>query len=200
MAIAVGRRLPLIAIFFFIGVFIWLFGADFFPDYWGSIGVTVSFYVAMFFASIFIADARIQSELRTPVSKAAIPYLVSFAVTFLVTSALFTTGQTGLILPMVILQIAVVAPTEELMFRGVLLSYLGYTTIAIIIQAIFFSAWHWVVYTGLVGLDWSAVVSLTIAFVFGVMMGFLVRDKRWGLPAAMACHAAFNIAVLGVLI
>ena len=200
MAVAVGRRLPLIAIFFFIGVFLWLFGDNFFPDYWASIGGTVSFYVAMFFASIFIADARIQNELRTPISKAAIPYLVSFAVTFFVTTALFSTGKGEFVLPMVILQICIVAPTEELMFRGVLLSYLGYTTIAIVIQAIFFSAWHWVVYTGLVGLQWSAVVSLTIAFVFGVFMGFLVRDRRWGLPAAMACHAAFNIAILGVLI
>jgi membrane protease YdiL (CAAX protease family) len=200
LAVTVGRRIPLIAIFFFIGVYLWLFGDNYFPEYWSTMGTTVSFYVAMFFASIFIADARLQNELRTPISRAALPYLVSFAVTFIVTSALFRTGQGELVIPMAVLQIAIVAPTEELMFRGVLLSYLGWSVAGIVIQAVFFSAWHWVVYTGLVGLDWSAIVSLTVAFAFGVMMGFLARDKRWGLPATMACHAAFNIAILGVLI
>lgn len=101
---------------------------------------------------------------------------------------------------MVLLMVAIVAPTEELMFRGVMLSYLGYSFLAIIVQAAFFAIWHWVAYVPLSGLDWGAVTSLTVAFGFGILMGFLVRDKRWGLPAAMACHAAFNIAVLGVLL
>ena len=200
MAVPIGSRVPLIAIFFFIGIFLWLFGGDFFPDYWANMGTTVSFYVAMFFASIFIADVRLQKELRQPIQTAGMPYIVSFVVTFIIASALFTTGKGELSIPMVVLQIAIIAPTEELMFRGVLLSYLGYSVFAILAQAGFFSIWHWVVYTNLVGLTWSAVVSLTVAFGFGIAMGFLVRDKRWGLPAAMACHAAFNIAILGVLI
>ena len=200
MAVPIGSRVPLIALFFFIGAFLWLFGGDFFPDYWATMGGTVSFYVAMFFASIFIADARLQKELRTPIQTAGLPYLVSFVVTFIVTSVLFATGKGELSIPMVVLQVAIVAPTEELMFRGVLLSYLGYGLLAIGFQAAFFAAWHWVVYTGLVGLDWSAITALTVAFVFGLLMGLLARDKRWGLPATMACHAAFNIAILGVLI
>ena len=200
MAVPIGSRVPLIAVFFFIGIFLWLFGGDFFPDYWATMGTTVSFYVAMFFASIFIADTRLQKEFRQPISTAGLPYLVSFVVTFIITSALFATGKGQLSIPLVVLQIAIVAPTEELMFRGVLLSYLGYSIFAILAQAGFFSIWHWVVYTNLVGLTWTAIVSLTIAFAFGIMMGFLVRDKRWGLPATMACHAAFNIAVLGVMI
>lgn len=199
MAVPFGRRVPLILVFFFIGAFLWLFGGNFFPEYWEqtNVAVMVSFYVAMFFAVMFIADTRIQKALRTPLTVAGLPYLISFVATFIVASLIITTKEplaSYAILPLIIIQIAIVAPTEELMFRGVLLSYLGYGTIAIIVQAIGFAIWHLVVSDILLGITEERIIYLSSVVVFGVLMGYLVRNSRWGLPATMACHAAFNIA------
>ena len=198
----IAKRIPLIILFFFIGIYLWFFGGQHFGEDWSAMSATVSFYMAVFFGSIFIADTRLQKDLRAGLGTALRPYLLFFIFTFIIASLLFSGSSTttsSIIVPMLVLQICIVAPTEELMFRGVLLSYIGYTTLAIIIQAVIFSIWHWVVYTNMIGLTQSATMALLSAFIFGIVMGYIVRNKRWGLPAVMACHAAFNIAVLGLV-
>ena len=210
MVVPIGRRVPLILVFLIIAIVLWLWGGLFFPEYWEAeelnVGVTVSFYVFIFFVMIFIADARIQKDLRSPLSTSALPYLVSFVITLIVVSGLLVNPEqipATWILPILIIQISLVAPAEELMFRGVLFSYLGYNIFGNIAQASFFSLFHYVVatdYLKLAPTNMEVIFILITYFAFGILMGFLVRDKRWGLPATMACHAALNVAIMGAFI
>jgi membrane protease YdiL (CAAX protease family) len=95
----------------------------------------------------------------------------------------------------------VVATAEELMFRGVLLNLFG-PQFGIWIQAFLFALWHSYAYQ-VVWYDISFanmnIISLGIAFVFGILLGFVAMKKELGLPATIGIHAAYNLAILGAL-
>ena len=100
----------------------------------------------------------------------------------------------------VLIQVVVVATAEELMFRGVLLSYLG-----IIISSFLFAIWHSYAY-GIIyhqmtietlgNFNWSA---LALAFVMGIVLAIVAKNKRFGLPGAIGLHAAYNAVIVGAI-
>ena len=108
----------------------------------------------------------------------------------------------------VFFQICVVATSEELMFRGVLLDWFeGRKWSGVIITAAIFAVWHSYAYQILwYKQDWSELnyTALFIAFVFGVLLALVARNKAGterigGLPACIGIHAAYNLGVTGAL-
>lgn len=82
----------------------------------------------------------------------------------------------------------VVAYTEELAFRGVLMSAFG--SQGLIISSILFGIFHWVAYSG-------SLVAVIFAIVLGLVFGVLAR--RFGVLFAAGAHTAYNMLAMGLL-
>ncbi len=96
-----------------------------------------------------------------------------------------------------VFQIFVVAYTEELLFRGLLLQYVG-----VIPQGILFGLFHLTSYDTPMGINWASIV---VAMIFGVAFGYIVKYfntiKRPGIGITItwALHAAWNISIITAL-
>ena len=159
----------------------------------------------MMLVFLFFAKKKLVEDSTEKVENSVMKYVTGFFSCFLLMTVLSLVGalQFGkispdLIWPTIIMQICVVACAEELMFRGVILSYLG-----IIASSAIFAMWHFYAY----GIIWYNLpaepnyISLVIAFIFGCILGWLVvyQSKRFGLIGAVAAHACYNLCLLGVL-
>ena len=94
--------------------------------------------------------------------------------------------------PTVILQVCVVATAEELMFRGVMLSYFG-----VIVSSVLFAIWHGYAYGVIYYEGVFQITSIVFAFIMGLILAMIVKNKQWGLPAAIGVHAAYNLFISG---
>jgi len=200
-------RIPFIFVLLIIATYFWLFGDAHFPD-WSynglSYATTISYYIVLLVIFLIFSRLRLTHLLNVPFEIGVKQFAKGFVATLIFMILAVYSGFVGqnplatvLILPMIIMQVAIVAPAEELMFRGVVLSYIG-----IVGQAILFAAWHTVTY----GAIWSkygwpsmeSMYALFIAFAFGIVMGLVAKNKKLGLPACIGAHACLNIVVLGV--
>lgn len=199
-------HLPFIFVLVFIAGFLWLFGNELFPawDYNGiSFSTLVSFNFFLLATFLVFTRLRDQAILRTPVSVAIKAFIVGslatliFMVVLTATSIINVTPlAAGMIVPMIVLQYAVIAPAEELMFRGVLLSYVG-----IVASALFFALWHWSLTTIMnTGITESVLYQFFFYFAFGIILGIVATQKKWGIPASIGIHATWNVIILGVFI
>lgn len=207
-ATGIVGRIPFIFILVFIAGYFWLFGDSIFPD-WNYSGIsystTVSYYIVLLATFLIFSRLRQASYLTTQSNIALKQFLLGFLLTLICMLLLVASGiigqntiLVGLVLPMVIMQVFIVAPAEELMFRGVLQSYIG-----IIPQALLFAGWHTVTY----GYVWSnlgwppmnIMFALFVSFAFGIIMGLVAIRKDLGIPACIGAHACYNLVVLGVI-
>ena len=89
-----------------------------------------------------------------------------------------------------------VAPTEELLFRGVLPNLneeryvLGKVPLILVMSQVVFALFHYAAYGGIGS-------AMVITFALGLIWVFAAR--RWSLYATMGSHTAYNLCVLGVL-
>lgn len=198
-------RIPFIFILLAIAGYFWLFGNQLFPAFEGF-SETVSYYIALLVIFLIFSRLRIQKQLNTPANLAIRQLIIGFVATLILMLGLAATGILGsnpispaLVIPMIVMQVAIVAPAEELMFRGVLLSYIG-----IIGQALMFAGWHTVTYgyvwSNLGWPDMSTMFALFLSFAFGIAMGLVARNKQLGLPACIGAHACYNLVILGVIL
>jgi len=197
-------KIPFIFILLAIEVYFFVNGSAHFPNWNASYGQLIMAYIIMTLIFLGFAKTRTTTEIKQPLSKSAFSFVAFFMITWAILMALVqakilqpATSDPSLFWPMIVLQICVVATSEELMFRGVLLSYLG-----IFVTAIAFAVWHSWAYQ-IIWYDLSLTTfnysALLIAFIMGIILGYVARDKRFGLPACVGLHAAFNLILLGVL-
>lgn len=204
-----ASRIPFIFVLLIVAGWFWLFGDAYFPDwsYGGlSYATTISYYIALLVIFLIFSKIRALPILGTPSNIAFRQFAIGAIATLIFMMFALSAGfvgqnqlAAGMFIPMIIMQVAIVAPAEELMFRGVLQSYVG-----IIAQAVVFAFWHSVTY----GAIWSkygwppmtAMYALFIAFAFGIAMGLVARHKDLGIPACIGAHAMFNLVVLGALL
>ena len=103
----------------------------------------------------------------------------------------------GVLISNVILQCIVIAPSEEIMFRGAIYHGLKWKTrarwLSIILSSIMFSVFH----LGVSGwnINWSLLIT---AFLMGCL--FCVMTDRFGLVIPMAFHACWNSVAVGLQI
>lgn len=199
------EKVPFLFVLMAIAIFFWVNGPAFFEDWSSKYGSTIAIYISMMLVFLFFAKKKLVEDSTEKLESSVQKYVTGFFSTFVLMTvlALIGTIELGQISPnmiwqTIIIQICVVATAEELMFRGVMLSYVG-----IIASSALFAIWHSYAY----GLIWynlpeyPAYGSMIIAFVFGCILGWLVvyQKKRFGLIGAVAAHACYNLCLLGVL-
>jgi membrane protease YdiL (CAAX protease family) len=198
-------NIPFIFILIAIAVYFWINGPAHFPYWDASYSSLIMIYIIMMLIFLVWAKRQQITEIKQPVQKSAFSFVGFFFLTWILMFAVVKAGWiTPAEFPMelfwqtIILQICVVATAEELMFRGVLLSYVG-----VIIQAILFAIWHSYAYQIIwyeVTLETFNWYVLLFAFAMGVILGIVAKNKQWGgISATIAIHSVWNLTIIGVL-
>jgi len=200
-------RVPFIFYLIAIAVYFWVNGPAHFPDWETTYGPLILPYIVMMLA--FFVWSKTRQSIDTPSSLALPAFVMGFIATWIIFELLnlaglfeITKASYSALLPLIIIQVCVVATAEEVIFRGVMLSYLKVLGIlGIIIQALLFAVWHFYAYGAdlNVGLATIPFGPLIFAFIMGVILGVVTLKKELGLPAAIGIHAAYNLCILGVL-
>jgi hypothetical protein len=207
------RRLPFLLILLAIAGYLWIFGDKYFPG-WEAAGytgttfsTTVSYYFVLIVVFLILSRFQKQSNLYTPVEEGFKRFMIGFlAVTILFSVSYVLSGakvspiRPEFWFPMLIMQICVVAPAEELMFRNSLQYWIGW-----IWQAPLFALFHSAVYgvvwvAGWPPLPTSTMIALFGAAMFGLVMGYIAKNKKLGLTTCIGAHAAWNLLIFGVLV
>jgi len=197
-------RIPFVFILMAISLFFWLNGPSFFPDWEQSYGTVIIYYIGMLLIFYVFSTTQTERKMDVPLNMAIFQFTIGFFISFFILLVLVKIGiltpgllPSALVIPTLIMQFCIVAPAEELMFRGVLQSYTG-----IFVQAVLFALWHSYAY----GILWyqvdvfTGIAGIFIAFLFGLLMGVLSRHPMVGLPGTIAIHATYNLVILGALI
>lgn len=198
-------KFPFIFGLILIEILVWINGPALFPNWSSGYSNLILTYLVMTVIFYVFSKAKTKQQIQRPLNQSVFAFVAFFIGTtillsLLVLAGLLTTGYTPheLFWQVVLIQVVVVATAEELMFRGVLLSYLG-----VIISAALFAFWHsyayGVIYYQLTfdTFNWPA---LLLAFVMGIILGIIAKNPKFGLPATIGVHAAYNLVVVGVLI
>lgn len=200
-------KIPFVFYMIFIALTFWLIGSSFFENWNLLYAPLILPYIVMMLA-FFIWSRTRSTGVHTSSFSALPSFVMGFLGTWMVMTVLIKVGvlkagalEPTQILPMIIFQICVVATAEEVAFRGVLLPMLSRAGLffAIIANSALFAMWHLTAYGIRFGdvLSFN-VISLFIAFIIGVLLSF-VAVSRFGLAAAIGCHAAYNLCVIGAI-
>ena len=185
-------------------LYFYINGSAYFENWDSTYGPIIPVYIMMTVFFLVWSGAGTRRELRRPIKESAPWFVVFFIGTYFVMSALVAIGlfQPGtpapaaLFIPTVIFQCCVVATSEELMFRGVILE----STKSVIISALLFSLWHSTAYGNIYYAGVFNIGALTFAFVVGIILALIAKNKKFGLAAVIAVHAVVNLVISGVLI
>ena len=86
-------------------------------------------------------------------------------------------------------QLILQIPIRGMMFRGIIINYVG-----VIPQGILFGLFHTAAYYSIYGLNIPAMLS---AMVLGIAFGYVVKTfPKRGIAVTWGVHAAWNIAIL----
>lgn len=196
---------PFLFILVAIAIYFWINGQAHFPTWGENQSNIIMVYIVMMIAFLVWSKKKTEKETTVSLSRSSFNFFFFFIITWLVMTGLVKLGilvpasnfDMSTFWPVIIMQICVVATAEEVIFRGILMYYVG-----IVIQAILFALWHSYTY-GILWYDiswetfnWGALV---FAFCMGIILGLIVRNKNWGISASIAVHSAYNLTILGVL-
>lgn len=196
------KYFPFIFALVLIEVYFWINGGAHFENWSDTYGQTILYYLGMTVIFLFWSGRGTQEQMATPIKLALPVFVLSFIGTYVI---LFFLSMGNIIQPseldpslfwqMVILQVCVVATSEELMFRGVLLELTG-----VWVSSIAFALWHGFAY-GIRYYDFSisgaVILAFVFAFIIGLLLALVAKDKRFGLPATIAIHASYNLFIVG---
>lgn len=193
-------------IFILIGIELYFFvnGKAHFPNWDSTYGNLIMIYLIM--TILFLAWARgyTKAQLNRPLKDSAIGFVLFFILTYVILFALSFAGtftidplSKDLFWQTIFIQVCVVATSEELMFRGVLLEHTG-----IFISSVLFALWHSYAYQ----IKWYDLsieninlLPVIFAFVMGVVLAYIARSK-WGLAGSIGVHACYNLFLAGAFV
>ena len=200
------EKVPFLFILLFIATLFWVTGSAFFENWSNTYEKTIAIYIGLLVIFLFFARERLVKVIKES-SETGIPkFVLAFFGTFALMIPLIRMGviaggkiSPDLILPTLIIQICVVAASEEIIFRGVVLDYAG-----IWVSAIIFGVYHSAAY----GILWynlapeANLTALGFAIVFGLILGVLAKyyKKQVGISGCVGIHACYNLAILGVMV
>ena len=195
---------PFIFALVLVWIYFWINGPAHFPNWSDSYSPLMLTYLGMTVLFLFFAKRQTEVELQNPISRSMVIFTMFFIATLLLLSTVSLLGlyshpefDQSLFWPTFIIQIFVVATAEELMFRGVLLPYVG-----VVLQGAAFALWHAYAYQIIYyDLTWATLnyPAVIMAFVMGILLGIIAKDKRFGLPACIALHGSFNLWSTGCI-
>lgn len=171
---------------------LWLFvnGSTLFGSEWGSYQQILLYYIILISATLLLANNS--KQLKISLQTAFIFFVPTFMVTVIAISSIMNySGSTTFTQVIIVLvtQILVVSLSEEMMFRGIIINYVG-----VIPQGILFGLFHTAAYYSIYGLNIPAMLS---AMVLGIAFGYVVKTfPKRGIAVTWGVHAAWNIAIL----
>lgn len=198
-------NLTILLIALIIEAFLLINGGILFGQSWQPLSGELREYIMLEALILFLAVRT-----RNPFSEITIwrsmvyfvPSLLAFWVVFqavnILKGVVFSPLPVNDIIMNIVFQIFVVSFSEELIFRGILLKYIG-----VIPQGILFGLFHLTAYNGIFGIDYG---SLFFACLFGVIYGVIVKyfqsknKAGVGISITWGLHAGYNLAILvGIL-
>jgi membrane protease YdiL (CAAX protease family) len=201
-------NIPLLGVALVIDLFLYIDGNAVFGDIFAPYQSVVGIYLVM--VTVALAFSGFAPNINIKIESAIITFVPVFIVSLLTFSAVFHVKQSqGMPLDEVILiilfQILVVALSEEIVFRGILLQYLGGKMPAVVLQGIIFGLFHIGAYYTAIGGGFELIVALVEAIIFGIFMGLIVYyfnqmgKGGTGLSITWAIHSAWNLSLsLGI--
>lgn len=189
--------LPLLIIAILVEFFLLVMGNLFFGAAYSGYTNVIFIYMAVTIALIGASGWQVNQmtyfgaiALFTPAF-----FITGIIIGGLVNTSFLTTKGVDYVVLQILLQIFVVALSEEIIFRGILINYVG-----VIPQAILFALFHWAAYTAEFGGISTSVVIAGIfeAMVMGVLLGYIVKyvPKQWDpLAITWGIHAGWNVAL-----
>ena len=195
-------RIPLVFILIAIEVYFWINGPAHFPAWDEGYGNIIMIYIIMTIIFLMFRKQVTEKQMFRPIDQ-SIPWFTFFFIgTYMIMLlasfvGLFEVGSlpSHLFWPTVILQVCVVATAEELMFRGVMLSYFG-----VIISSAMFAVWHGYAYGVVYYAGVFQLSAVFFAFIMGLILAMVAKNKIWGLAAAIGIHSAYNLYVSGAFL
>lgn len=190
---------PLIIVAIVVDVFLLIDGTYILGSSFSSYQPILTTYLAM--DSIMLAGTRFIKEVNITFMGAMVFFVPAFVMTTLIVGSLTSSAATiitenrGFVyyITEILLQIFVVALSEELIFRGILEKYFGW-----IPQGIMFGLFHLTAYS-IEGFSWEGVF---VAMIFGLFLGYIVKifsvrgKTSDGLALTWGIHAGWNVAVI----
>jgi membrane protease YdiL (CAAX protease family) len=189
--------IPLLLVSVIIELFLYIDGSYFFGSIWTTtFQTTLTTYLIISSALLIFSFTGIKGLMDLTFWDAIIFFVPTFILTTLIVGQISRpiNQPANYIIAMIIFQIFVVSITEELMFRGILIKYIG-----VIGQAILFTIFHLVAYT--TELSGLSIVGFFEAFIMGLLLGFIIQwseqagMKSTGLAITWGIHAGWNVAV-----
>ena len=179
-----------------------IFGAAF-ADYVPVIQIYLLLIVVLIPLSLYKNEFPI---LNLGISKTILFFIPAFFITWFALSyeshanILNSTNPLTTIIITLLMEIFVVAFTEEMFFRGLLMGILEKYKIpySYVWQGILFGLFHYAAYSDLGSADFT---SMLVAMVFGIAMGIIVYigqtfyKTNYGIAVTWGIHAGWNVAL-----
>jgi len=181
---------PLIFLGVIVDLFLLVNGNTIFGSSFTAYQNVLLYYLVMLGAVFFFAGKT--KQLNISIESAVIYFVPVFIITVLLVGDVVRSSATlvaNQIVMQLFLQIFVVALSEEMIFRGVIINYIG-----VIPQGILFGLFHTAAYYSIYGVD---IYAMIMAMVMGVLWGYLVKMyPKNGIAVTWGMHAGWNIALL----
>lgn len=182
--------IPLLAISIVIELFLLVDGSILFGSLWEDYQSVLVLYLIM--SGTLFAFVGRSPQANISIEDAVIYFVPAFVGGSLLIGSIIPRGPSiGLesYILEIVFQVFVVALTEEMLFRGVLINYIG-----VIPQGIVFGLFHLAAYTSVFGTSW---ISILTAMIMGILFGYIVKFlPRKGIAITWGLHAAWNLAII----
>jgi len=194
-------KIPFIFVLIVIELYFFINGEAHFPEWSSTYGNLITVYILMTLFFLLWSRRGVDQQIDRPFSQSIIWFVFFFIGTYVLMlfASIFGLFQTtsipsSLFWPTVIIQVCVVATSEELMFRGVMLDWVG-----VIWSSVAFAVFHgWaygmIYYQG--QYSWGA---MAFAFVMGLILAMIAKNKEWGLAATISIHGCYNLFITGAM-
>jgi len=181
---------PLIFLGVIVDLFLLVNGNIIFGSQFTAYQNVLLYYLVMLGAVFFFAGKT--KQLNISIESAVIYFVPVFIITVLLVGDVVRSAATlvaNQIIMQLFLQIFVVTLSEEMIFRGIIINYIG-----VIPQGILFGLFHTAAYYSIYGVD---IYAMIMAMVMGVLWGYLVKMyPKNGIAVTWGMHAGWNIALL----
>jgi len=177
-------------------------GSALFGSYWSEYEPVLTIYILLDAVLLPLSLMKIIPFLEITISDAIIVFIPTFLIGGFLFQTLFrvssiTVPVTNFFLDF-IFQIFVVAFTEEMIFRGILLQYNLGPIPGWLWTGIAFGFAHLNSYTTRLGLDWGAlIIAILMGWLFGLIVTYFSKMNLSGvgLTITWALHSAWNVAL-----
>jgi membrane protease YdiL (CAAX protease family) len=197
-------NLPFLFVLIAIEIYFLVNGKAHFENWDTTYGNLIMVYLIMTIVFIVWSGRKTQEQMRRPLKNSVAAFAMCFIGTYIVLFFLSLTGaikagtlDSSLFWQTVLVQVCVVACSEELMFRGVMLEFFG-----VIVSSILFAVWHTyaygIIYYNLALTDPSVIIAFIFAFVMGLIFAMVAKQRNFGLSGSIAIHGMYNCFILGV--